>query len=186
MLGGPIGVYETDKYPFLTTEIALLEHRLRREKPTLGICLGAQLMAQALGGRVFPGGVKEIGWGPIELTAMPCGWPRTPITRTRPSPGAAAHWRCNSISRPIHGSSRNGMSATPSSWRQRRSRSPNCARQRRRLPGPSRRKPSRCSATGFSPSRRPTACFVPARVHDHQPSPLMSATSTDPVTDSVM
>ena len=68
VLGGPVGVYETDKYPFLTTEIALLEQRLRRERPTLGICLGAQLMAQALGGRVFPGGVKEIGWGTIDLT----------------------------------------------------------------------------------------------------------------------
>ncbi|WGR91146.1 glutamine amidotransferase [Bradyrhizobium sp. ISRA443] len=68
VLGGPIGAYETDKYPFLTAEIALLEHRLRRELPTLGICLGAQLMARALGGRVFPGDVKEIGWGTIDLT----------------------------------------------------------------------------------------------------------------------
>lgn len=69
VLGGPIGVYETDIYPFLSTELALLEHRLRRGLPTLGICHGAQLMAQALGGRVFPGKVKEIGWGPIDLTA---------------------------------------------------------------------------------------------------------------------
>jgi GMP synthase (glutamine-hydrolysing) len=46
VLGGPIGVYETDKYPFLTAEIALLEQRLRRDLPTLGICLGAQLIAQ--------------------------------------------------------------------------------------------------------------------------------------------
>ncbi|WP_076862571.1 glutamine amidotransferase [Bradyrhizobium mercantei] len=69
VLGGPIGVYETGTYPFLVAEIALLEQRLRRGLPTLGICLGAQLMAQALGGRVFPGKVKEIGWGPAELTA---------------------------------------------------------------------------------------------------------------------
>jgi GMP synthase (glutamine-hydrolysing) len=68
VLGGPIGVYEADKFPFLTTELALLEHRLRRELPTLGICLGAQLMAQALGGRVFSGHVKEIGWGTVKLT----------------------------------------------------------------------------------------------------------------------
>lgn len=69
VLGGPIGAYETDSYPFLTGEIALLESRLRRNLPTLGICLGAQLMAQALGSRVFPGGIKEIGWGTVDLTA---------------------------------------------------------------------------------------------------------------------
>src|SRR6202789_4085690 len=63
ILGGPIGAYETDAYPFLTSEIALIEHRLSRELPTLGICLGSQLMARALGSRVFAGQVKEIGWG---------------------------------------------------------------------------------------------------------------------------
>src|ERR1700760_1894545 len=68
VLGGPIGAYETDAYPFLNTEIALLEYRLSRNLPTLGICLGAQLMARALGSRVFAGPVKEIGWGGVELT----------------------------------------------------------------------------------------------------------------------
>ena len=68
VLGGPIGVYETDDYPFLNSEIALLEHRLSRDLPTLGICLGSQLMAKALGGRVFKGPVKEIGWGTLNLT----------------------------------------------------------------------------------------------------------------------
>jgi GMP synthase (glutamine-hydrolysing) len=68
VLGGPIGVYETDDYPFLASELALIEHRLSRDLPTLGICLGSQLMAKALGGRVFKGPVKEIGWGTIGLT----------------------------------------------------------------------------------------------------------------------
>lgn len=68
VLGGPIGVYETDDYPFLTSELALIEHRLSRDLPTLGICLGSQLMAKALGSRVFKGLVKEIGWGSINLT----------------------------------------------------------------------------------------------------------------------
>ena len=68
VLGGPIGVYETNDYPFLNSEIALLEHRLSRDLPTLGICLGSQLMAKALGSRVFKGPVKEIGWGTLDLT----------------------------------------------------------------------------------------------------------------------
>ena len=68
VLGGPIGVYETNDYPFLTAELALIEHRLSHDLPTLGICLGSQLMARALGSRVFKGKVKEIGWGAIELT----------------------------------------------------------------------------------------------------------------------
>jgi GMP synthase (glutamine-hydrolysing) len=68
VLGGPIGVYDTSDYPFLISEIALLEYRLSRGFPTIGICLGSQLMAKALGGRVFKGPVKEIGWGALDLT----------------------------------------------------------------------------------------------------------------------
>ena len=68
VLGGPIGVYETDNYPFLTREIDLLERRLAQGLPTLGICLGAQLMAKALGARVYAGRVKEIGWGSVKLS----------------------------------------------------------------------------------------------------------------------
>lgn len=69
VLGGPIGVYQTDDYPFLSDESALIRARLGRDAPTLGVCLGAQLMAAALGGRVYPGGAgKEIGFAPIALT----------------------------------------------------------------------------------------------------------------------
>lgn len=69
VLGGPIGVYEQDLYPFLADERRALAQRLQEGLPTLGICLGAQLMAAALGARVYPGPQKEIGWAPIELTA---------------------------------------------------------------------------------------------------------------------
>jgi GMP synthase (glutamine-hydrolysing) len=68
-IGGPIGVYENDRYPFIDQEIALLATRLRARRPTLGICLGSQLIARALGARVYPSGTKEIGWAPVELTA---------------------------------------------------------------------------------------------------------------------
>jgi GMP synthase (glutamine-hydrolysing) len=69
VLGGPFGAYETEAYPFLAREIGILERRFARGGATLGICLGSQLMAKALGARVYPGPVKEIGWGKVELTA---------------------------------------------------------------------------------------------------------------------
>jgi len=68
VLGGPIGAYDERDYPFISDELRMLEKRLKADRPTLGICLGAQLMARALGARVFPGTEKEIGWGPVTLT----------------------------------------------------------------------------------------------------------------------
>ncbi|MGE3363087.1 MAG: glutamine amidotransferase [Rhizobiaceae bacterium] len=75
VLGGPIGVYETDAYPLLVDERALLKSRLAAERPTLGICLGAQLMADALGAKVEPTGVKEIGFSALTLTPAGTGGP---------------------------------------------------------------------------------------------------------------
>jgi GMP synthase (glutamine-hydrolysing) len=68
-LGGPIGVYEEEAYPFIILETAAIAARVSCQQPTLGICLGAQFMAKALGAPVGPGPGKEIGWAPIELTA---------------------------------------------------------------------------------------------------------------------
>jgi GMP synthase (glutamine-hydrolysing) len=68
VLGGPIGVYETDSYPFLVAEMAAIGARLAARKPTLGICLGAQMMAAALGAKVAPGSDREIGYGRVSLT----------------------------------------------------------------------------------------------------------------------
>jgi GMP synthase (glutamine-hydrolysing) len=68
VLGAPIGAYDEKKYPFLTDEIATIQKRLNFARPALGICLGAQLFARALGSRVYPGKSKEIGWAPVTLT----------------------------------------------------------------------------------------------------------------------
>mgnify|MGYP000852619070 FL=1 len=68
ILGGPIGVYETREYPFLVDEIDALRARLAADRPTLGVCLGAQMIAAALGARVAPGPAKEIGYAPVALT----------------------------------------------------------------------------------------------------------------------
>lgn len=68
VLGGPIGVYEQEQYPYLQTEIDWIRRRVLEKQPTLGICLGAQLIASALGAKVYPGPLKELGWGPITLT----------------------------------------------------------------------------------------------------------------------
>lgn len=68
ILGGPIGAYDDVDYPFLKDELTLLERRLKADRPTLGICLGAQLMARSLGAKVYPGQEKEIGWFPIQLS----------------------------------------------------------------------------------------------------------------------
>jgi GMP synthase (glutamine-hydrolysing) len=69
VLGGPIGVYEGNTYPFIAGEVAAVAGRIAAEKPILGICLGAQMMAAALGARVALGPHKEIGWAPLTLTA---------------------------------------------------------------------------------------------------------------------
>lgn len=69
VLGGPMNVDQMDRHPHLATEIAAIRAALELERPVLGICLGAQLLAAALGADVRPNPVREIGWYPLELTA---------------------------------------------------------------------------------------------------------------------
>ncbi len=68
ILGGPMNVDETAKHPHLKFELAAIEAAIKRKMPVLGICLGAQLIAKALGARVKANHTKEIGWGPVALT----------------------------------------------------------------------------------------------------------------------
>ncbi len=68
VMGGPMGVYEADKYPYLEKEIAFLQRRIAADRPLLGVCLGAQLMAAALGANVYKGkSGQEIGWYDIRV-----------------------------------------------------------------------------------------------------------------------
>jgi GMP synthase (glutamine-hydrolysing) len=87
VLGGPIGVYEQEAYPFIADEIAAVAARLQADKPILGICLGAQMMAAALNAKVAPGQVKEIGWAPLTLTG---DGQRSPLASLGATP--VLHW----------------------------------------------------------------------------------------------
>lgn len=69
VMGGPMGVHDTGKYPWLQGEKAFLRRVIAAAKPVLGVCLGAQLLADVLGARVFSNGEKEIGWFPVERAA---------------------------------------------------------------------------------------------------------------------
>jgi len=66
VMGGPMGVYDQDRLPFLRDEIGLIRDALRSGKPVLGVCLGSELLAAALGAKVAPAR-KEIGWYPVTL-----------------------------------------------------------------------------------------------------------------------
>src|SRR5262245_50196260 len=68
VLGGPMGVYEAERYPHLAQEIGWIAEAVQRGLPVLGICLGAQLTAAALGAAVRPATAPEVGWYPVELT----------------------------------------------------------------------------------------------------------------------
>ncbi|MGB5592964.1 MAG: glutamine amidotransferase, partial [Crocosphaera sp.] len=97
ILGGPIGVYDDQDYPFIRDELHLLQQRLKVDAPTLGICLGAQLMARALGAKVYPGTDKEIGWFPIKLTIAG----ETSPLRYLAQPGEAVlHWHGDTFDLP--------------------------------------------------------------------------------------
>jgi len=68
IMGGPIGANDEADFPFLLDELRLIESRIGRNLPVLGICLGAQLIARVLGSAVYPGTQSEIGWSPLTLT----------------------------------------------------------------------------------------------------------------------
>ncbi len=68
VMGGPMGVYDEELYPYIGSELRLIEAAFKARVPVLGVCLGAQLMARAAGGKVFSKGKKEIGFYKLRLT----------------------------------------------------------------------------------------------------------------------
>ncbi len=89
VMGGPMGVYDHPRYPFLLDEMRLVERALRDEKPVLGVCLGSQLLAAVLGAEVKKGNQKEIGWYPVRLTGEAAS---DPLWAGVASPFVAFHW----------------------------------------------------------------------------------------------
>jgi GMP synthase (glutamine-hydrolysing) len=85
VMGGPMHADETGPFPFLATEVDWLRQAVAAGLPTLGICLGAQLLAKSLGARVFRNRVQEIGWHALELLPAALADPLlagTPATET--------------------------------------------------------------------------------------------------------
>ena len=96
ILGGPISVNDIADYPYIHEEIELLKVRLNNNLPTLGICLGAQLIASALGAKVYAGQQKEIGWSKLTIT---------PTTNNLLSPLKdieVLHWHGDTLDLPNH------------------------------------------------------------------------------------
>ena len=96
VMGGPMGVYEGDRHPHLAQEIALIRRAIEEGVPVLGVCLGSQLLAAALGARVRPA-AKELGWLPVTLT--PEGR-SDPLWADAPDSFTAFHWHGDAFDLP--------------------------------------------------------------------------------------
>ncbi|MFW5688052.1 MAG: type 1 glutamine amidotransferase [Spirochaetota bacterium] len=93
VMGGPMSVSDTDRHPWLDGELKLIARAIDAGVPTLGVCLGAQLIAASLGAAVFPARDKEIGWWPVEFvlpSALPSAWSR--LSRALPARATVMHW----------------------------------------------------------------------------------------------
>lgn len=98
VMGGPMGLYDADCFPHLHHEIRFVEARIAAGKPVLGICLGSQIIAKALGAKVFKGPQgMEIGWHPVSMNADGM---RTPLKYLDQSEGHVMHWHGDTFELP--------------------------------------------------------------------------------------
>lgn len=98
VMGGPMGVYEHDRFPFLRDELRLIEQALKDSVPVLGVCLGSQLLANALGAPVRKGPRKEIGWHRVFLEATAV---YDALFRSAPLEFDAFHWHGDVFDLPV-------------------------------------------------------------------------------------
>jgi GMP synthase-like glutamine amidotransferase len=97
VMGGPMNIYEHAHHPWLIAEKALIRSALDADRRVLGICLGAQLIADALGGPVTRNAETEIGWFPLTLTAA---GRRSPYFAQMPQSFAVFHWHGDTYALP--------------------------------------------------------------------------------------
>lgn len=96
VMGGPMGIYDHDQYPWLLAEKLFLTKVVAQETPTLGICLGAQLLADVLGAEVTANWEKEIGWFSVQATTdMP-----ESLASVFPSEMSVFHWHGDTFTLP--------------------------------------------------------------------------------------
>ncbi len=102
VMGGPMGVLDEGQYPWLQQEKNFLQKVIAAGKPVLGICLGAQLLADVLGAKVFPNKEKEIGWFPVLRADVVPDGSKLPeqLTNILPSSQTVFHWHGDTFSLP--------------------------------------------------------------------------------------
>jgi GMP synthase-like glutamine amidotransferase len=97
VMGGPMSVNDTARYPWLKDELALIRAAIDADKRVLGVCLGAQLIAKALGAAVTPNAHREIGWFPITREAST---DRSPLAAVFPPTCEVFHWHGDTFALP--------------------------------------------------------------------------------------